>query len=180
MKSQALLRGAAILQALVIIILWVALVWYLFGASGNQPAPAVIMMPFLFVSMAVWAMLAAIREDPIVLVMAGGLSFVPIGLFLLLFVPGPFRWIGILDLGLVATGAALLMLDRGGGDELPHAEEQKRGVDVPPEVQPEAVAAPLIREPNLVKTEEPGQPNLPRRAGERGTRVSGAHQQFDR
>jgi len=108
-------------QALALLILWVALVLYLFDASENQPAPAVLMLPIFFVSLAVWAGVAAIREDHLVLVLAGGLSFVPIGLFLLL-MPWPLRWIGILDLGLVAAGASLLMLERDGEEEVPEGE----------------------------------------------------------
>lgn len=94
-------------MALALLPLWTALVVYLFTAAGNQPAPGVIMLPILFFSLAIWALLAAFRDEAIVLVLAGGLSFVPIGLFLL-FMPGFARWIGLLNLGLVAAGVVLL------------------------------------------------------------------------
>jgi len=94
-------------MALTLLALWIALVLHLFSASGNQPAPAVIMLPVLFFSLAIWALVSALRDEGMVLVLAGGLSFVPIGLFLL-FMPGFARWIGFLNLGLVAAGIALL------------------------------------------------------------------------
>lgn len=111
MMARTALRSAGALMALVLLGLWVALANYLFEIGGNQPAPAVILLPLLFFGLAAWALVASVQDEPIMLVLAGGLSFVPIGLFLLFF-PGPFRWIGILDLALVATGVALLVLER--------------------------------------------------------------------
>jgi hypothetical protein len=111
MMARIALRSAGALMALVLLGLWVALANYLFEIGGNQPAPAVILLPLLFFGLAAWALVASVQDEPIMLVLAGGLSFVPIGLFLLFF-PGPFRWIGILDLALVATGVALLLLER--------------------------------------------------------------------
>jgi len=111
MMARIALRSAGALMAVALLVLWVALVRYLFVDAGSQPAPAVIMLPILFFSLATWALVASVQDEPIMLVLAGGLSFVPIGLFLLFF-PGPFRWIGILDLALVATGVALLVSER--------------------------------------------------------------------
>ncbi len=101
------LRVGGVLMMLALLVLWVALVHYLFQESGGAPAPAVFMLPILFFSLAVWAGVGAVKDEPIVMVVAGGLSFFPTGLFLL-FIPGFVRWIGILDLAIVATGVTLL------------------------------------------------------------------------
>ena len=121
MQTRLLLRTAAGIMALAILVLWAFLVHYLFRESGQQPAPAVLAMPLLFVTLGVWALVAAIRDEPVYLLLAGGLSFIPIGLFLL-FMPGVFRWIGILDLGVVATGVLLLRLTGGETEPLPPPE----------------------------------------------------------
>ncbi|TVP43843.1 MAG: hypothetical protein EA350_12885 [Gemmatimonadales bacterium] len=123
-SARTLLRGTAALMALTLLPLWMALVHHLFTAAGNQPAPAVIMLPVLFLSLAIWALVSALRDEGMVLILAGGLSFVPIGLFLL-FMPGFARWIGFLNLGLVAAGIALLRSEPdpwgAGGEELADA-----------------------------------------------------------
>lgn len=72
-----------------------------------MPAPALFTLPIFFFSLAIWGLVAAVRDEPVKLILAGVLSFVPIGLYLL-FMPGFARWIGILDLGLVGVGVALL------------------------------------------------------------------------
>jgi hypothetical protein len=118
MTARTALRSAGALMALALLALWVALMIYLLGESGPQPAPAVVILPALFLGLATWALVAAIRDEPIMLVLTGGLSLVPIGLFLL-FLPGPFRWIGILDLGLVGIGVVLLVLERETVAEIP-------------------------------------------------------------
>lgn len=97
-------------MALGVVGLWVPLVQFLLAESGTQPAPAVIILPLLFVGLAILAFTASLRDEPILLVVAGGLSFVPIGLFLL-FLPGFSRGIGALNLGLVAVGILLLRLE---------------------------------------------------------------------
>jgi hypothetical protein len=134
MTARTALRSAGALMALALLALWVALMIYLLGESGPQPAPAVVILPALFLGLATWALVAAIRDEPIMLVLTGGLSLVPIGLFLL-FLPGPFRWIGVLDLGLVATGVLLLVLEREAPTEGPLIAEPL--TEVPPaEVPP--------------------------------------------
>jgi len=117
MNGRILLRTAAGLMALVLLGLWVHFVFfYLLELTGNQPTPAVVFVPLLFLGMAVRAGMAAIRDEPGMLVLTGGISLVPIGL-VLLFLPGLPRWIGILDLGLVASGVLLLVGERGPGEE---------------------------------------------------------------
>jgi len=117
MNGRILLRTAAGLMALALLGLWVRFVFfYLLELTGNQPTPAVVFVPLLFLGMAVRAGVAAIRDEPGMLVLTGGISFVPIGL-VLLFLPGFPRWIGILDLGLVAAGILLLVGERGTGEE---------------------------------------------------------------
>ena len=49
--------------------------------------------------------------------LAGGLSLVPVGLYLMLF-PGPTRWIGLLDAGMLVIGVALARADRVPQDEV--------------------------------------------------------------
>lgn len=105
--GRIVLRACGALAALGLLVLWVFLVRYLFQQSGSQPAPAVLMLPLLFFSLATWAGVAALRDDPTIMVLAGGLSLVPVGLFLL-FMPGFARWIGILDLSIIAMGVILL------------------------------------------------------------------------
>lgn len=107
MTGRTVLRCVAGGAALALLVLWVFLVRYLFQQAGGQPAPAVLMLPLLFFSLAFWAGVAAVRDEPMILVLAGGLSLVPVG-GILLFMPGFVRWIGILDLVLVATGVALM------------------------------------------------------------------------
>jgi hypothetical protein len=51
-----------------------------------------------------------------VVVLAGGLSLIPVGLYLMLF-PGPTRWIGLLDAGMLVIGVALVRADRIRQDE---------------------------------------------------------------
>lgn len=107
-----MLRALGALAAVALIVLWVFLVRYLFQQSGSQPAPAVLMLPLLFFSLAAWAGVAALRGDPTIMIVAGVLSLVPVGLFLL-FMPGFARWIGILDLSIIAMGVILLRWREG-------------------------------------------------------------------
>jgi len=107
------LRGAVVGMVIALIILWIFLIRYLVLESDHQPAPAVVMLPILYFSLAIWAGASAVRDEPIVILLAGGLSFVPLGIFLL-FMPGFVSWIGILDLGLIGSGLLLL---RGHGVE---------------------------------------------------------------
>lgn len=106
-SPRAVLRAMAALMASTVIALWVLLLFYLYREAGWMPAPALFTLPIFFFSLAIWGLLAAIRDEPVKLVMAGLLSFLPIGLYLL-FMPGFARWIGILNLGMVGIGATLL------------------------------------------------------------------------
>jgi len=105
------LRALGALIALTLLILWFFLVRYIFQQAGGQPAPAVLMLPLLFFSLAISAGVAALRDEPMVMVIAGGLSLFPMGVFLL-FMPGFPRWIGILDICLVALGVILVRQQR--------------------------------------------------------------------
>jgi hypothetical protein len=107
MTGRTVLRWAAGLMALFLLVLWAFLVRFLFQESGQQPAPALIFLPPFFFGLAAWCGVAAIRDEPVLLVLAGGLSLVPTGVFFL-FMPGFARWIGILNLGLVIAGVILL------------------------------------------------------------------------
>jgi hypothetical protein len=107
MPIRSLLRIAAGLMALSTFVLWGLLVLYIAREAGWIPAPAVFMLPIFFFSLAVWGIVAAVRDEPLKLTLAGIISFLPIG-FYLLFMPGFARWIGILNLGVIALGIALL------------------------------------------------------------------------
>ncbi len=107
MMGRTALRWTGGLMALTLVVLWVFLVRYLFQQSGQEPAPAVLLLPLLFFSLAIWAGVAAVRDEPVLVLLAAGLSLVPTGLFLL-FMPGFARWIGILNLGLLVIGMILL------------------------------------------------------------------------
>jgi hypothetical protein len=124
MTGRTALRWAAGLMALSLVVLWAFLVRYLFQESGQQPAPALIFLPPFFFGLAAWAGVAAIRDEPVLVVLTGGLSLVPTGVFFL-FMPGFARWIGILNLGLVVVGVLLLRSAGEGGKsagELPVPE----------------------------------------------------------
>lgn len=105
------LRMLGVLIALTLLVLWFFLVRYIFQQAGGQPAPAVLMLPLLFFSLAISAGVAALRDEPMVMVICGGLSLFPMGVFLL-FMPGFPRWIGILDIGLVVLGVILVRQQR--------------------------------------------------------------------
>jgi len=105
------LRMLGVLIALALLVLWFFLVRYIFQQAGGQPAPAVLMLPLLFFSLAISAGVAALRDEPMVMAICGGLSLFPMGIFLL-FMPGFPRWIGILDIGLVVLGVILIRQQR--------------------------------------------------------------------
>jgi hypothetical protein len=109
-------------MAVAVIVLWVFLVRFLFEMAGSMPAPAVFMLPIFYFSLASWAVWAAVRDEPVYLLIAGGLSLLPIGLYLL-FMPGFARWIGILDLGIIAVAIVLL---RTGEDPTEQPASQNR------------------------------------------------------
>src|SRR5690349_15145085 len=90
------LRGLAVLVAVALIALWITFAREMFKVSQGQPAPAAIMMPVFFCTLAMGAGLAALRGEGISVALAGGLSIFPMGLFLLLY-PGPTRYVGMMD-----------------------------------------------------------------------------------
>lgn len=113
------LRMLGVLIALALLVLWFFLVRYIFQQAGGQPAPAVLMLPLLFFGLAISAGVAAVRDEPMVMAICGGLSLFPMGVFLL-FMPGLPRWIGFLDICLVVLGVILIrqqrpVIDDGGG-----------------------------------------------------------------
>ncbi len=113
MKAGIALRVAAGLMALGLIVLWVLFATELIEQAGAEPPKALLILPSLFVGLAVWAAWGAFRGEPVILILAGGLSLVPTGIVLLL-MPGPARWIGILQIGLIAVGVVLLRWGREG------------------------------------------------------------------
>jgi len=100
-------------MALGLIVLWVLFATQLLGEAGAEPPKALLILPLLFVGLAVWAGWGAVRGEPVILILAGGLSLIPTGAVLLL-MPGIARWIGILQIGLIAVGVVLLRRSRMG------------------------------------------------------------------
>lgn len=101
-----LLRGAGVLLAFGLMALWLVFAWEIFTAAGTLPAPGGIMLPLFFCSLGLGAALAAVRGEGAIVALAGALAL-PISLLLLPF-PGVTRGIGLLDLGLIAVGIALM------------------------------------------------------------------------
>jgi len=102
-----LLRSAAGMLALTGVALWVLFAVEVFTLSGTMPAPSGIMLPLFYGGVAAGAVWAAIRDEPVVLVIAGGISLVPGGLFLLMF-PWPARGMALIDIALMVLGVILM------------------------------------------------------------------------
>lgn len=100
------LRILAALVATGLVVLWVLFVRSIFLESDLRPAPAAFMFPILFFALAITGGIAALRDEPIPVMIAGGLSLFPAGL-LLAVIPGPTRLIGIFDLTLLLIGILL-------------------------------------------------------------------------
>jgi hypothetical protein len=104
---QRLIRGAVVLSSLSIIALWIRFGRFVFSEAQNRPAPAAVMLPIFFSGVALGAAFAAVRGDGIKVALAGGVSMVPMGLFLLLF-PGYPRLISLLDVSLIVFGIVIM------------------------------------------------------------------------
>jgi hypothetical protein len=78
---------------------------------GGAPAPGAFMVTLIFGGVAVAGGMAALRDVPVGVALTGGVSLVPVGLYLTLF-PGPTRWIGVLDAALLAIGIVLMRTER--------------------------------------------------------------------
>lgn len=102
-----LLRSVAGALALAAVVLWILFAIEIFGFAGTMPAPSGIMLPLFYGGVAAGAVWAAIRDEPVVLVIAGGISLVPGGLFLLMF-PWPARGMALIDIALMVLGVALM------------------------------------------------------------------------
>jgi hypothetical protein len=113
MTARIALRVVGGLMALGLIVLWVLFATDLIEQAGAEPPKALLILPTLFVGLAVWAGWGAVRGEPVILILAGGLSLFPTGVVLLL-MPGIARWIGILHIGLIAVGVVLLRWGREG------------------------------------------------------------------
>lgn len=109
------LRILAALAAAGLVVLWISFVRNIFLESDLRPAPAAFMFPILFFTLAITGGIAALRDEPIPVIIAGGLSLFPAGL-LLAVIPGPTRLIGILDLALLLIGILLLRSEPAVGD----------------------------------------------------------------
>jgi len=105
--QRTLLRWTGAAVSAGIVILWILFVRSIFLMSELRPAPAAFAFPILFFALAISGGVASLRDEPIRVIIAGGLSLFPAGI-LLAFIPGPSRWIGILDAVLLLIGIVLL------------------------------------------------------------------------
>jgi len=103
--------------------LWIAFSYGIFIRADRMPAAAAIMLPIFYCSVAIGAARAALKDEPIVLIIAGGISLLPMGLLLLL-IPGPSRWIAAFDVALIALGVVLLRSHPGQDEGVEEAVEQ--------------------------------------------------------
>ena len=113
---RASLRAAAALCALTLFIQWIRFVHEVFAVASGMPAMGVFVVALVFTGLALAGGVAAVRDVPIVVALAGGLSLIPVGFYLMLF-PGPTRWVGLLDVGMLVIGVALVRADRIRQDE---------------------------------------------------------------
>lgn len=105
---RAWLRAGVVACAVGAAVSWVLFLRLALAQSpGNFVPTGAVLLAILFSCLAISAAVAAIRDIPILVALAGGLSLVPMGLYMLLFA-GPGRWIGLCDLGMLAIGIALL------------------------------------------------------------------------
>lgn len=107
---RAALRVAAVLCALALVVQWIRFFREVFAAASGMPAAGAFLVALVFTGLALSGGVAAVRGAPVVVALAGGLSLIPVGLYLALF-PGPTRWIGLLDAGMLVIGVALVRAD---------------------------------------------------------------------
>jgi hypothetical protein len=104
-------RSLALVLALATIGLWFLFSAEIFALSDGMPAPGGIMLPLFYGSVALGAAFGSVRDEPVVLVLAGGLSLFPGGL-LLLMIPGPSRLIALIDIALIILGVWMMRSPR--------------------------------------------------------------------
>ena len=113
---RASLRAAAAMCALALVVQWIQFVREVFAAASGTPAAGAFVVALVFTGLALSGGVAAVRDVPVVVALAGGLSLIPVGLYLMLF-PGSTRWIGLLDAGMLVIGVVLARSERDGQDE---------------------------------------------------------------
>lgn len=120
MVSVRLANALVVASALGLVALWILFALEGPSVGGTAPAPptgaagpSVILGVGIFSALALAAAGAALRDAPLVVLLCGVISLVPVGLYTLV-LPFPFRLIGILDLTFLIAGVASL---RAGGRE---------------------------------------------------------------
>ncbi|MGD2067654.1 MAG: hypothetical protein PVI57_03140 [Gemmatimonadota bacterium] len=88
------------------------------GPLPEDALPPVLVGVAIFTALAVSGAVAAFRRVPLVVILCGTISLVPVGVFTL-FLPWPHRFIGLLDAGMIVAGVVLLRSGEGGGAEPP-------------------------------------------------------------
>lgn len=115
--SWSSLRALGITAAVALIGLWARFAYLIFQEGPGIPAPGGVMLPVLFSMVSLGAGLASWRGDGIQVLLAGGLSLVPMGIILLLLFPGLPRLIGVLDVALILIGVLLIRAENRAFDE---------------------------------------------------------------
>lgn len=130
MTSDRVATAMALLAALALVALWVLLGVVgpaVPGSAGTAPPdaalPPILLGVAIFSALALAGGMAALRDAPLVVVLCGGISLMPVGLYTLL-MPFPFRLIGVLDVVLVVAG--VMLLRSGPGEELGEASRLPR------------------------------------------------------
>ena len=105
---RSLLRALAFLCALALVGFWIRFLLETFAsATGGVPAPGAFVVTMIFAGIALAGGVAALRDAPAAVALAGLLSLIPVGLYLMLF-PGTTRWIGVLDACMLVSGVILM------------------------------------------------------------------------
>lgn len=125
MTFRRLAQTVVALSAVGIVALWAHLAARAPGPPGvpvgplpDDALPPVLVGVAIFTALAVAGAVAAFRRAPLVVILCGTISLVPVGLFTL-FLPWPHRFIGLLDAGMIAAGVVLLRSGEGGSAEPP-------------------------------------------------------------
>lgn len=111
------LRALGVAAAVALIGLWARFAYLIFQEGPGPPAPGGVMLPVLFSVVSLGAALASWRGDGIQVLLAGGLSLMPMGVIVLLLFPGVPRFIGVLDVALIVIGGLLIRAENRAFDD---------------------------------------------------------------
>jgi len=119
------LRSAAFLISLALVALWLGFLHATFaGSAGGVPAPGAFVVTLMFAGVALAGGIAALKDVPVGVAISGGVSLVPVGLYLSLFPPT--RWITLLDAALLLIGILLIRSATVSPPEPPESPDSDR------------------------------------------------------